>query len=168
VDLQFFPVVDMQSFPEWICNRSVVYMLSRYPSDRSVVYMLSRYPSDRTLSACTRLSAVVSNVCALSSTLNIIFWLVRRWLPLWKRPFRSVVYMLSRYPSDRSVVYMLCAILQIICSRRVVATHWSCPIQVNLYSFLHYTIFRKGVGEAYCRCSLSGSALFESPFDKSL
>jgi len=26
-------VVDMQSFPEWICNRSVVYMLSRYPSD---------------------------------------------------------------------------------------------------------------------------------------
>ena len=87
------------------------------------------------------------------------FWLVRRWLPLWKRPFRSVVYMLSRYPSDRSVVYMLCAILQIICSRRVVATHWSCPIQVNLYSFLHYTIFRKGVGEAYCRCSLSGSAL---------
>jgi len=54
-------VVDMQSFPEWICNRSVVYMLSRYPSDECadcgalhwanllvfpVVYMLSRYPSD--------------------------------------------------------------------------------------------------------------------------
>jgi len=158
VDLQFFPVVDMQSFPEWICNRSVVYMLSRYPSDRSVVYMLSRYPSDRTLSACTRLSAVVSNVCALSSTLNIIFWLVRRWLPLWKRPFRSVVYMLSRYPSDRSVVYMLCAILQIICSRRVVATHWSCPIRLNLY-ILITRFSRKRAGEANCRCSLSRSAL---------